>query len=297
MSRIAEISQELAVAPFHASTAISKGLISPAMVRGRAWQRLFPDVYVNAAQYDPDNHQMWCTAAALTLPRGACLGGWSAAILHGVTTVPRDQRVWANLPPEGRMRPRNRLLTYRTPMLSTDQSRIGDIPVTTPLRTAYDLARLLPPLDALLAVDAMCHHLVKLPGLEAYSATRWSWPGSRQLRELLPLVEPLAESPMETRVRMVIVDVGLPRPVAQYEIRTAQGVFIGRVDLAYPEWKIAIEYEGDHHRERKQFQHDITRLNALRQAGWLVLRFTADDVLRHPRRLVAQVMAAIEERR
>jgi very-short-patch-repair endonuclease len=91
-------------------------------------------------------------------------------------------------------------------------------------------------------------------------------------------------------------DAGAPTPVPQYEVRDDNGRFLARVDLAYPQWRIALEYEGDHHRERAQFRRDIARLNALRQAGWVVLRFTADDVLRHSQLLVAQVLAAIRER-
>ncbi|WP_234359016.1 endonuclease domain-containing protein [Plantactinospora sp. BC1] len=63
-----------------------------------------------------------------------------------------------------------------------------------------------------------------------------------------------------------------------------------------PRLRIAIEYEGDHHRERAHFRQDVARLNDLRAAGWVVLRFTADDVLRHPARVVAQVAQAIRER-
>ena len=80
---------------------------------------------------------------------------------------------------------------------------------------------------------------------------------------------------METRLRLVIVDGGLPRPVAQFEVRDAAGRLIGRVDLAYPEWRIAIEYDGDHHRGRVAYRDDQRRANALRVAGWTVLRFTA----------------------
>jgi very-short-patch-repair endonuclease len=79
--------------------------------------------------------------------------------------------------------------------------------------------------------------------------------------------------------------------------RDVRGRLIGRVDLAYPQWRIAIEYEGDHHRGRSQLRRDVNRLNELRSASWLVLRFTADDVLRRPRLVVAQVAAAIKERR
>ncbi len=76
-----------------------------------------------------------------------------------------------------------------------------------------------------------------------------------------------------------------------------EGRFVARIDLGYRQWKIAIEYEGDHHREREQYQRDVARTNDLRDNGWLVLRFTADDVFRHPDRLVRQVARAILDRR
>jgi very-short-patch-repair endonuclease len=69
------------------------------------------------------------------------------------------------------------------------------------------------------------------------------------------------------------------------------------VDLAFPQWRIAIEYEGDHHRERTQFRRDITRGNALLKAGWLVLRFTADDIVNRPQQLIDQVLTTIRARR
>jgi very-short-patch-repair endonuclease len=81
------------------------------------------------------------------------------------------------------------------------------------------------------------------------------------------------------------------------EVRDEDGRFLARVDLGCPQWRIALEYAGDHHRERTQVRRDIARVNALRQSGWLVLRFTADDVLRHPHVLVEQVLCAIRERR
>jgi very-short-patch-repair endonuclease len=96
------------------------------------------------------------------------------------------------------------------------------------------------------------------------------------------------------------VAAGLPPLTAQYEVYGVHEhrgrVLLGRVDLAYPRWRIAIEYKGDHHRKRARFQRDVARLNALRAAGWLVLRFTADDTLRHPARIVRLVLGAIEER-
>jgi very-short-patch-repair endonuclease len=81
--------------------------------------------------------------------------------------------------------------------------------------------------------------------------------------------------------------------VVQFDVRDAAGRFVARVDLAYPQHRLAIEYDGDHHRGRASFRRDAARLNALRMCGWTVLRFTADDVLRHPSRVVAQVRALL----
>jgi hypothetical protein len=106
---------------------------------------------------------------------------------------------------------------------------------------------------------------------------------------VLALAEPAAEAPMETRLHLVLVLAGLPRPVAQHAVHDGAGRFIARLDLAYPANRVGPEYDGDQHRERPVFRRDVARLNALRLCVWTVLRFTADDVLRHPQRLVAQV--------
>jgi very-short-patch-repair endonuclease len=63
--------------------------------------------------------------------------------------------------------------------------------------------------------------------------------------------------------------------------------------MAYPEYKIGIEYEGDHHRSRRAFQHDLRRVNMLRACGWTLLRFAASDVYRGRARVVATVRAAL----
>lgn len=170
--------------------------------------------------------------------------------------------------------------------------------MTTPERTAFDLGRHGSRADALVAVDALAHRrVVKLDAVRSLAAERRRWPGVRQLDEVLLLAEPLSESPMETRLRLLLIDAGAPPPVAQHNILDARGRFVGRVDLAWPQLRLAVEYEGDHHRERAHFRRDVARLNALRAAGWTVLRYTADDLLRHPRRTVAQVASAMRELR
>jgi hypothetical protein len=173
---------------------------------------------------------------------------------------------------------------------------LAGITVTTPERTAFDLGRRASRTAALIALDAMLHRrVVKLDAVLAMAQERPRWPGVPSLRHVLTLAEPLAESPMETRLRLLLLDAGLPPAVPQHEVRDRTGRLLGRVDLAWPHLKLAVEYEGDHHRERGQFRRDIARLNALR-AGWTVLQLTADDVLRHPSRTARTIAAALRER-
>ncbi|MDG4775216.1 DUF559 domain-containing protein [Solwaraspora sp. WMMD792] len=298
MSRAASVPNQLSFLPFSGSRAVAAGLISRRMLTGPAWCRLLPDVYVHAAAFDPDDHRMWCDAVALKLPAGAAVCGLSAAYLWGVDLLPRRSPVHVVLPRTGRIRRHPRIAVTNSTLAVDDAVLLNAVPVTTEVRTAFDLGRTLPRSDAVAAVDALLHRrLLRTEALARYLDSHPRWPGGRQLRELVGLVEPLAESPMESRLRLLLHDAGLPRPVPQHKVADPQGRFIGRVDLAYPQWRIALEYEGDHHRGRATFRRDVHRYNALRAAGWLVLRFTADHVLRRSGQVVQDVRQAIDERR
>lgn len=95
---------------------------------------------------------------------------------------------------------------------------------------------------------------------------------------------------MESVLRWLVHRGGLPRPVPQFVVRDVDGI-VGRADLAWPEQKVIVEFDGDIHRERDVFVKDARRQNRLITAGWTVLRFTsadiygkADEVLRQIRR-------------
>jgi len=91
-----------------------------------------------------------------------------------------------------------------------------------------------------------------------------------------------------------LIDGGLPRPVAQHEIRRADDSFVARADLAYPERRVAIEYDGAWHwRQRRE---DDRRRAAMRAAGWEVLVFDSDDVYGDPVRVVREIRAALRAR-
>ena len=120
-----------------------------------------------------------------------------------------------------------------------------------------------------------------IPTLEDVAARLVEWrsfPGHRTIREALPLVRVGVESPKETETRLLIIGAGLPEPVVQHEIYD-RGRFVARIDLAYPELKIAIEYEGDGHRTSKeQWRRDIQRQRDLEDRGWIVIRLTQQDL-------------------
>ena len=106
--------------------------------------------------------------------------------------------------------------------------------------------------------------------------------GVRKLRVALELVRVGAGSPQETRARLAILRAGLPEPELQVDVLDEAGRFVGRVDLAYPEHRIVIEYEGDHHRtDAEQWGRDLRRYREMDRLGWAVVRWTKSD-LNHP---------------
>ena len=97
--------------------------------------------------------------------------------------------------------------------------------------------------------------------------------GSRRLRAAFARVRPGTDSRQETRLRLFIVDAGLPEPLVNYEIRDRRGFFLALGDLVYLKWKILIEYDGGHHfASEQQGHHDVDRLDAVMAEGWRVIR-------------------------
>jgi len=101
-----------------------------------------------------------------------------------------------------------------------------------------------------------------------------------------PLAEP-ADSPMETRLRFLLLKAGLPRPEVQAKLHNAAGRLLGLADIYYPQARLVIEYDGAGHRDR--MTEDLRRQNAIISAGYQLLRFTGPDLNHRPESVVAQV--------
>ncbi|GAB3589559.1 hypothetical protein GCM10027446_02260 [Angustibacter peucedani] len=120
--------------------------------------------------------------------------------------------------------------------------------------------------------------------------------GVRLLRRALPLLDGRSESPMESRLRLLLVTSGLPAPQVNRDV-VVDGAWLARPDLSYQEARLAIEYEGDHHRtDRRQWLGDKARRRLLEDHGWQVIEVTSRDVLQHPDRLAERVRAALVRR-
>jgi hypothetical protein len=148
-----------------------------------------------------------------------------------------------------------------------------------------------PAVEALVAIDmAVCAGLTDAAALVRYAGAAKGRHGAGRLRSLAALAAP-AESPMETRLRWLLIQAGLPHPEVQTNLRDGKARFIGRADLYYPTAKLILEYDGGNHRER--LVEDDRRQNLLISAGFRVLRFTAADIYTRPDVIGAQVRGAL----
>jgi hypothetical protein len=192
------------------------------MLRSRAWQRLLPDVYAHRDL--PIDHRARCAAVALILPGRTAIGGPSAAHLWGSELLQGDPPVSVVTPREKRMLRLPRISVHHTVLAPEDIIELGGVPVTTPVRTAFDVGRRLPRTDAVILFDALLRRSALDAGaLAELARQRSGWPGIARLRAVMSLADARAESPMETRLRLLLHDAGVPAPQPQFEVRDGLG--------------------------------------------------------------------------
>ena len=175
----------------------------------------------------------------------------------------------------------------------------GVLRLTGPARTWLDLAALLTLAELVAVGDHLLFWKSPLvtPGELADALARYpSRSGLRRARAAVPMLRERSESPRESVLRVIIVLAGLPEPECNLNVFDEVGRFLARGDLAYPDFKLLIEYQGDHHRtDRAQWRSDIRRTGRLEDHGWQVLQFTDDD-LRDPAALVARIALRLRAR-
>ena len=160
----------------------------------------------------------------------------------------------------------------------SDWVEVHGVRVTTPLQTALDLGCKLPRRPALAAMDGLMRaHGFTTADLARALPRYFRRRGAVQLRELVPVVDPRAESAAESWTRLEIIDAGLPVPEPQCWV-CIDGVPTYRLDLAYRHARIAIEYDGEEfHSSEADRAADDRRRTWLRQHGWTVIVLDRDS--------------------
>lgn len=301
--------------PFRGSDAVARGIVTPARLRGPRFVRLFPDVYASAAV--PVTPVLRARAASIYAgPLGAA-PAYSAAEILGASCG-----LWgapAELVAPRRIRPRPDLLAHQGVPL--EPGLCDGVRVTSPRATAWELCRRLELVDAVVALDALAARrrdrpvfvpLRGTPAPEQRKLSRMRAPcpgfapsdllvlrslyphvrGSARLGRVVALADPRAESPPETRLRLLLALSGLPVPQVQFPRYDDRGRSWVRFDLAYPDALLAIEYDDAEHDDPLDRVRDA-RTAAL---GWQTLRITADDLTRNTRRTVGTVRALLAQR-
>ena len=239
-------------------------------------RRVLRNVYVRTDV--ADSVELRASAAGLVVSPAAVFVDRTAAWLHGVDVY--DYRELEILPPLDCVVLRDRSRIERPELVGgerdlalADVTTVFGLRVTTPLRTALDLACRLPRPDGLAALDELMrrHDLSRgqLVGqLPRFRRRR----GVVKARELVSIADPLAESPRESRTRLAIHDAGLPVPTLQHWVEE-HGTPVYRLDLAYPRHRVAVEYDGAewHDRTPAQRDGDRRRRQWLRERGWTVI--------------------------
>ncbi len=275
--------------PFIGSAAVAIGSLTKSDLRSR-YTRVFRDVYVNpGTELTP---QLRAQAGWLWSRRRGVVAGFWAAAMYGANWI--DPNCPAELIHDNRHRLPG-LRVWGDRLEDDEVDRIGGILVTTATRTALDLACWHPIRRSVAAIDSLARAIdFKLADVELLAQRYPGRRGIRRAREALGLVDPGAESPRETWLRVLLIQAGLPRPQTQIPIYDENGYLFARLDMGWEHLEIAVEYDGDHHRtDKAQFAREIRRLEMLARMGWIVIRVTASD---RPTEIIQRVRAALARR-
>ena len=275
---------------FIGAHAVAEGALTNRRLREGPYVRVLRGVYADPSL--PRDHLLRCRAAALLMPAGAALGARSAAAVLGAPAPGYVDPVTVVLPIGKQWRGPAGVRVHRATLPREDVTGDDDLRHTTPLRTAWDVAALERTATAVGVLDAMLRagsfDVAQLRRLLVDRRGRWR---CRRVRQAFDLVDGRSESPPESWVRVACALGGLPAPVPQFDV-TADGEWLARVDLAWPDARLIVEYEGEYHFDGLQLARDDVRLRRLVAAGWRVIRLAAHD-LRDMDAVVARIAAEL----
>lgn len=264
------------------SEALGSGALTPYELRSR-YMAVHKDVYV------PKDAELTAVLRAkacwLRSRRRGILAGFSASALHGskwigptmpAAIIDTNRRKGAGVQVwEARIEP-------------DEVAVVHGMRLTTPARTALDLACRYPTDTAVAAIDALMQATdLKMADVELLADRYRGRRGMKAARAALELVDGGAQSPKETWMRLLLVRAGFPRPQTQIPVFNEWGWAEAYLDMGWEDIKVAAEYDGAQHQtSRYHYVRDIGRLEKLEMMGWIVVRVVAEN---HPNDIIRRV--------
>jgi very-short-patch-repair endonuclease len=274
--------------PFLGTEALAEGRFTTRTLHSRN-QMVFRNVYLpEGVELTPERR---AAAAWLWSGRRAVVAGLSAAALHGSLWINDDEPAELTRAETTS----NGIIVHRERLRDQDIVQIGGLPVTSAARTAFDLGRRKGLEKAVIRVDALANATGMGPdGVQPLIDSHRGRRGLVQLREVLALIDGGAESPQETRTRLLLLDTGFRRPQTQIEVLDRFSQPFARIDMGWEEFRVGVEYDGEQHwTDPAQRAHDIDRYSKLTALGWLIIRVSADLLRYRPAVILQRVYAAL----
>jgi len=276
--------------PFTYAAALAGG-ITAAQLRGPRFRKLFRGVFIDASILPHPLHRV--LAALLIHPRHAFASHASAGRVYDAPLPAglgeEHVSVFAAADRRRREGIRNHVVSAATPVVTFRGLR-----VSAPAQAFVELAEQLTLVDLVVVGDYFARKGWLTPEeLVAYCEDQ----GSGAARRAAAYVRRDVDSPMETRLRMLLVLAGIPEPVVNFKVYYADGRVRYRFDLSYPDLKIVVEYDGRQHRaDLDQWDHDVERGEWFDEDGWRHVPVFSWGIYRRPDRTIERVRNALVSR-
>ncbi|OBH02663.1 DUF559 domain-containing protein [Mycobacterium sp. E1747] len=259
--------------PFVGSEAVACGLLTKSHLETR-YVRLFRGVYIDR---DAElTAVVRAKAGWLWTGRRGVVAGFSAAALHGSKWVD-DRRPVELIHDNHHFAPGIQL--HRETVGADEVESIDGVAVTSPTRTALDLGCWYPSMTAVAGIDALAGATeIKAADIELLARRYAGRRGIARARRAAELFDAGAQSPKESWLRVLLIEADLPRPQTQIPVLDEFGSVFAYLDMGWEDVKVAVEYDGEQHRnDRRQYAWDVRRLETLQRLGWIVVRVVAGD--------------------
>lgn len=277
--------------PFTRAEALAAG-VTDRELAGVRFQQVFRGVHLEASVVPT---LVVRTLAALTVaPRSSVVTHHTAARLWG-GIAPDSSDIHLTMPHLHRPKVVG-IRPHRVQVMPASVKRRG-LPVTSPERTFLDMGRWADLVDLVVLGDSLVRAGATTPERLREAARSWAGTHRRLVVRAASFVRDKVDSPMETRLRMLIVLAGLPEPVVNFEVVDDEGRVEYRIDLSFPEQRVGIEFDGRHHIEREgQWEGDLLRREDLEARDWKFVVVVGSQVYGDPRLVLSRIEGALRSR-